>query len=182
MKFEKTPLQDCLLVHFDRFVDTRGVFTVRHSEAVFSELGLVTHFVQDNHSRSKPGVLRGMHYQTEPSQGKLVSVIRGQILDVVVDLRTKSPTYKKTFSVHLSESEPVAIWVPRGFAHGFCVLGEEEADVVYKVDAPYAPKSEAGFRYDDPLLSITWPNQKMILNEKDLALPSFEAYLKNPVF
>ncbi len=182
MKIEKTPLNDCFLIQLDRFDDNRGSFTVRHSEEPFAKLGLNIRFIQDNHSRSKPGVLRGMHYQTSPSQGKLVSVLRGKIFDVVIDLRKSSSTYKKIFTAELSEKSATAIWVPKGFAHGFCVLGDEEADVIYKVDAPYTPKAETGFRYDDSTLAIKWPEQKMILSDKDLVLPSFDSYVKNPIF
>ncbi len=182
MKIEKTPLNDCFLIQLDRFDDSRGSFTVRHSDEKFRQNGLDIRFIQDNHSRSKPAVLRGLHYQTNPSQGKLVTVLRGRIFDVAIDLRKSSSTFKKIFTVELSESSATALWVPRGFAHGFCVLGESDADVLYKVDAPYTPSAETGFRYDDPTLAIQWPIKKPILSDKDLVLPSFESYLKNPTF
>lgn len=182
MKIEKGPLQDTLIITLDRFEDLRGVFTVRYSEEIFGSLGFKANFVQDNHSLSKPRVLRGMHFQTNPSQGKLVNVTRGKILDVIVDLRKKSSTFGKHFAIELSEKSALALWIPKGFAHGFCVLGDEDAEVFYKVDAPYAPKAESGLRFDDPGLGISWPKMDFITNEKDLALPSFESYLKNPVF
>lgn len=183
MKIEKTPLQDALLIQLNRFEDARGVFTVRHSEALFSELGFQVKFVQDNHSSSHPGVMRGLHFQIPPeTQGKLISVIRGRIFDVIVDLRKNSPTFKKSYSIELSEKEGNALWVPSGFAHGFCVLGDSDADVLYKVDAPYAPKLESGIRFNDPTLGIHWPVKNLIVNDKDKTLPTLDEYLKNPIF
>src|SRR5215471_13641545 len=117
--------------------DARGFFVERYKQALFREHGLPTTFVQDNHSRSEPRVLRGLHYQFNPAQGKLVGVIRGRIWDVAVDLRKDSPTYRSYFGIELSDVNAQMLWVPPGFAHGFCVLGEEAADVVYKVDQLY---------------------------------------------
>jgi dTDP-4-dehydrorhamnose 3,5-epimerase len=140
-------------------------------------------FIQDNHSRSKPGVIRGLHYQVNPSQGKLVGVIRGKIWDVVVDLRKDSPTYGKWEGVELSDENGRLLWVPPGFAHGFCVLGQEDADVMYKVDAPYSPKTEGGIRFDDPDLKIEWPvKDGAIVSPKDRVLPGFAEYAQNPLF
>lgn len=152
--------------------DNRGFFLERFNVSQFANVGLPTNFVQDNHSRSKPQVVRGLHYQTDPSQGKLVGVIRGRIWDVIVDIRPWSPTYLKHVSVELDDQYMRLVWVPAGFAHGFCVLGDEVADVVYKVDAAHNPKSEAGIRWDDPALDILWPVKDPILSQKDLNLPT----------
>lgn len=152
------------------FKDERGFFTERYKKDLFSELGL-PEFVQDNHSRSKPGVLRGLHYQTGPTaQGKLVSVIRGKIFDVAVDLRKNSPTYGKYEAVELSDENGLQFWIPPGFAHGFCVIGNEDADVFYKVDRPYAPSTEGGIIYNDPGFGIEWPVKNPVLSAKDMSL------------
>ncbi len=162
--------------------DDRGFFTERFVEERFRDLGIPARFVQDNHSRSKPGVIRGLHYQNNPAQGKLVGVIRGRIWDVVVDLRRDSPTFGKWEAVELSDENGRVLWVPAGFAHGFCVLGTEDADVMYKVDAPYSPKTEGGICYSDPDLKITWPVQNPLVSKKDQELQGFSAYSRNPVF
>jgi dTDP-4-dehydrorhamnose 3,5-epimerase len=139
--------------------------------------------VQDNHSLSKPGVLRGLHFQTQPSQGKLVGCSRGRIWDVAVDLRPHSQSYGKWYSAELSAENGRLLWIPSGFAHGFCVLGDEPADVQYKVDAFYNPKMEFGIRWDDPDLQIPWPIKNPIVSERDSALPSFADYrVKLPVW
>jgi len=117
------------LIELKIYKDDRGFFTERYVQERFKEFGLPGNFVQDNHSRSKPGVIRGLHYQTNPAQGKLVGAIRGRILDVVVDIRKSSPTFGKWEAVELSDENGRLLWVPAGFAHGFCVLGNEDADV-----------------------------------------------------
>lgn len=133
--------------------DARGFFTERWRADV---PGLPTAWVQDNHSRSQRGTLRGLHYQLPPhAQGKLVGVVRGRILDVAVDLRRGSPTYGRHVSAVLDDEAQQQLWVPRGFAHGFLVLSDV-ADVLYKVDAPYDRESERGVRWDDPALAIDW--------------------------
>jgi dTDP-4-dehydrorhamnose 3,5-epimerase len=153
--------------------DDRGFFVERYVENRFCESGIVAHFVQDNHSRSKPGVIRGLHYQTDPAQGKLVSVTRGRIWDVAVDLRKDSPTFGKWEAVELSDENGRVLWIPAGFAHGFCVLGDVDADVLYKVDAPYSPKTEAGIHYADSTLAIEWPVTNPVVSKKDRDLPGF---------
>jgi dTDP-4-dehydrorhamnose 3,5-epimerase len=117
------------LIELKIYKDDRGFFTERYVQERFKEFGLPGNFVQDNHSRSKPGVIRGLHYQTNSAQGKLVGAIRGRILDVVVDIRKSSPTFGKWEAVELSDENGRLLWVPAGFAHGFCVLGNEDADV-----------------------------------------------------
>lgn len=170
------------LIELKLFHDERGFFTERFQENRFQELGISGPFVQDNHSRSKPNVIRGLHYQHSPAQGKCVGVIRGRIWDVVVDLRQKSPTYGQWEAVELSDENGLSLWIPEGFAHGFCVLGSEPADVIYKVNAPYSPKTEGGLYYADADLSIDWPVSSPLVSEKDQKLQSLAAYKKNPVF
>jgi dTDP-4-dehydrorhamnose 3,5-epimerase len=162
-----------------RFRDERGFFSERFNKQVFESHGIESEFVQDNWSRSKPGVLRGMHMQRHPQQGKLVSVLRGKIWDVAVDLRPHSPTFKKWHALELSDENGRMLWLPPGFAHGFCVLGPEEADVLYKVNEPYNPATDGGFRWDDPQLEIPWPTPAggFIVSGKDRELPSLELFL-----
>jgi dTDP-4-dehydrorhamnose 3,5-epimerase len=133
--------------------------------------------VQDNHSRSLPNVLRGIHLQHTPNQGKLVGAIRGRVWDVAVDLRKNSPTYKRYVAHELSDANGQLLWIPAGFGHGFCVMGDAPADLLYKVTAAYNPKGESGIRYDDPELAIAWPVTNPILSERDKALP----FLKDAV-
>ena len=170
------------LIELKIYGDDRGFFTERYVEERFAGYGLPERFVQDNHSRSKPGVIRGLHYQTDPAQGKLVGVIRGKIWDVAVDLRKDSPTYGKWEAFELSDENGRLLWIPAGFAHGFCVLGNEDADVMYKVDAAYSPKTEGGILYSDPDLKIEWPVRDPIVSGKDKVLPGFANYAKNPLF
>lgn len=173
MKVTKLELSGLVLVELDLFGDSRGFFVERFNEKRFAEHGLPSHFVQDNHSRSAPGVLRGLHYQTEPAQGKLVSVTRGKIWDVAVDIRPGSPTYGKWSAHELSDMNGKMLWIPAGFAHGFCVLGEEPADVVYKVDGLYNPKSEGGIHWADPTLGIPWPVRAPVVSARDEKLSAF---------
>jgi dTDP-4-dehydrorhamnose 3,5-epimerase len=127
-------------------------------------------------------VLRGLHYQTAPAQGKLVGVVRGRIWDVVVDIRPSSPTYGRHSAVELTDLNGRLLWIPAGFAHGFCVLGDEPADVLYKVDALYNPASEGGIRWDDPELGIAWPIERPVISARDQKLPSFAEYRHAPRF
>ncbi|OQW46778.1 MAG: dTDP-4-dehydrorhamnose 3,5-epimerase [Proteobacteria bacterium SG_bin7] len=167
------------LIELNCFRDERGFFIERFNEAKFAEMGLPRKFVQDNHSLSQPGVLRGMHYQFNQPQGKLVSVIRGRVFDVAVDLRPSSETFGEHFSVELSAENNKLLWIPGGFAHGFCVLGSEPAEVLYKVDQLYNPRGEGGIVWNDTDLNISWPIRKPILSPKDKVQPSFMAYKKS---
>jgi dTDP-4-dehydrorhamnose 3,5-epimerase len=153
--------------------DERGFFVERFQAERFAEHGLPSKFVQDNHSRSAPGVLRGLHYQTTPSQGKLVGCVRGRIWDVIVDIRAASPTFGKHFGVELSDVNGKLLWVPAGFAHGFCVLGTEPADVLYKVDALYNPATEGGICWNDPELGIAWPIESPLVSTRDAGMEGF---------
>lgn len=138
------------------FGDERGFFLETWNAGVFAAAGLDLTFVQDNHSRSQKGVLRGMHFQNPGPQGKLVRVVRGAVFDAVVDLRRSSPTFGKWTGVTLSAENKRMFWVPEGFAHGFLTL-EGDTDFLYKCTAPYAPQHEASLAWDDPAVGIEWP-------------------------
>ena len=154
--------------------DDRGLFVERWRADRAADLGLPP-LVQLNHSRSRRGSLRGLHFQTPPhAQGKLVGVVRGSVFDVVVDLRRGAPTFGRWAGTTLDEATQELLWVPRGFAHGFLVLSEV-ADVIYQVDAGYAPQAEGGLAWDDPGLAIDWPldpGQTPVLSPKDAAWPT----------
>lgn len=169
-----------LTVKLRCFPDDRGFFIERFNANAFRDAGVPLAFVQDNHSRSKPGVIRGLHYQTDPAQGKLVGVIRGRIWDVVVDIRPDSPTFGQHFDVELSDENGTLLWIPAGLAHGFCVLGDEPADVLYKVDRQYNKHTEGGILWSDPDLAIDWPVKNPIVSDRDRELQSFAAYRQNP--
>ena len=176
MKVSRLGLDGLLLVELVVHGDERGFFVQRYHRDAFREHGLPTEFAQDNHSRSSPGVLRGLHYQYEPAQGKLVGVTRGRIWDVAVDIRPDSPTFGQSLATELSDLNGRLLWVPPGFAHGFCVLGDEPADVLYKVDAIYNPAGEGGIAWDDRDLAIPWPVREPVVSTRDRALPSFAEF------
>ena len=171
---EKCALPEVLLITPRVFGDDRGFFLETFSERDFTAAGITARFVQDNQSRSKRGVLRGLHYQLEQPQGKLVRVARGKIFDVAVDIRSGSPRFGKWFGVVLDDEKNQSLWIPPGFAHGFCVLSDE-ADVAYKATAFYAPSAERGILWNDPMLGIQWPIENPILSEKDLTYPPLSA-------
>jgi dTDP-4-dehydrorhamnose 3,5-epimerase len=148
--------------------DARGFFTETYRRDAFAELGIREDFVQDNQSRSARGVLRGMHYQL--GQAKLVRCLRGSILDVWVDLRRGSPTFGEWESAELSDENARQIYIPNGFAHGFCATSEV-ADVTYKVSAVYDPSAEGGIAYDDPDVGIEWPDIEVRVSDRDAAAP-----------
>jgi dTDP-4-dehydrorhamnose 3,5-epimerase len=156
------------------FEDSRGYFFESYSEKNFSELGISIRFVQDNESSSLYGVIRGLHYQLNPfAQTKLIRVLKGKILDVVVDIRKGSPSFGKSFSLELTEENKKQLFIPAGFAHGFSVLSKK-AIVFYKCDQFYNKENEAGIRFDDPQLNIDWriPEGKAVISDKDEKLPS----------
>ena len=171
MKVVETAISGLLIVEPRVFGDDRGFFLETFNAARFAERGLPTTFVQDNHSRSAYGVLRGLHYQRLAPQGKLVSVVRGEVFDVAVDIRRDSPTFGRWAGAHLREQDHRAIWIPPGFAHGFCVLSES-ADFVYKCTTLYDAAEDRGIRWDDPALGIEWPIGDPVLSSKDRALPT----------
>jgi dTDP-4-dehydrorhamnose 3,5-epimerase len=165
--FKKLGIPDVILVESKSFSDNRGFFLESFKESVFISRGVKTKFVQDNFSHSVRGVLRGLHYQKTPkAQEKLVTAFRGEIFDVAIDLRKGSPTYGKWVGEILSEKNHNLLYIPEGFAHGFCVLSKE-ADVLYKVNQEYSPEHEKGIMWNDPDIDITWPIDKPILLEKD---------------
>ncbi len=164
------------LITLKAFHDERGFFVERYNEDTFRKHGLPTNFVQDNHSSSKAKVLRGLHFQFDRPQGKLVGVIRGHVWDVAVDLRHDSPTFGQHIGVELSSENFQVLWIPAGFAHGFCVLGGGEAEVFYKVDTVYNAKGEMGISWQDPHLKIKWPVDNPVVSAKDQSLPSFDTY------
>ncbi len=180
MKMTRLELPGLVLVELQIHGDARGFFVERFHLQRFTDHGLPTRFVQDNHSRSGPNVVRGLHYQCGPDQGKLVGVVRGRVWDVVVDVRPDSPTYGQHFGIEMSDLNGCMLWIPAGFAHGFCVLGDEPADVLYKVDAPYEPAGEGGIFWADPELALPWPIRQPIVSARDQRLPSFAAYRARP--
>ena len=150
--------------------DERGFLLESYRRDAWRELGVSAEFVQDNHSRSTRGVTRGMHFQIGEGQAKLVRCVRGQVLDVLVDLRRGSPTYGGWESFQLDDRDCRELYVPVGFGHGFCALSEL-ADVVYKLSSYYDPGAERGFRYDDPDVGIEWPELELLVSERDRGQP-----------
>jgi len=176
MRIQPTELQGVVVIEPEVFSDARGYFLETYNAKTFAEAGIAGRFVQDNQSRSKKGVLRGLHYQLERAQGKLVRVLHGEIFDVVVDLRPGSSTFGKWSGLNLSATDRKMIWIPGGFAHGFYTLSET-AEVAYKVTEFYAPQYERTLLWNDPDLGIRWPLQgEPILSEKDKAGHSFREF------
>ena len=170
MKVINTDIPEVLIFEPKVFGDHRGFFVEMFQVERYEVLGLRRPFVQDNMSRSAKGVLRGLHLQNPLTQGKLVSVLRGRVLDVAVDVRLGSPTFGRHVAVELSDDNFRQFWVPRGFAHGFAVLSES-ADFFYKCDQLYSPLNELVVRWDDPALGIDWRITKPALSERDATAP-----------
>lgn len=174
MKIQATDFKDLYIIEPTVFEDSRGYFFESFNQRAFKEgTGLNPDFVQDNQSRSVKGVIRGMHFQKPPfEQAKLVRVLHGEVLDVVVDLRPDSPTYKKSLSIFLSAENKKQLFIPRGFAHGIAILSET-AEFFYKCDNFYSPDHDGGVRYDDPELALDWPIEAAdaIISDKDQKLP-----------
>ena len=169
--FEPQCIPDVVLIRRELYGDERGSFSESYKRTAFQEAGITVDFVQDNMVFSEKHVLRGLHYQLPPhAQGKLVTVSRGDIVDVAVDLRGGQPTFGKWVAARLTAGGGEMLWVPSGFAHGYLVLSDT-ADVAYKVTAEYDPRSDRGIRWNDPELGIAWPISSPILSEKDRALP-----------
>ncbi|MFB6199695.1 MAG: dTDP-4-dehydrorhamnose 3,5-epimerase [Candidatus Nanohaloarchaea archaeon] len=178
-EFEESGIPGVIIVKPQVFEDERGFFLETYVEEDFREAGIEAEFVQDNHSRSEEGVLRGLHYQKgEHAQAKLVRCTKGKILDVAVDLRKDSDTFGEHVKVELSKENKKMLFVPRGFAHGFLTL-EGPAEVQYKVDNDYAPDQEAGIIWNDPELDIYWPVENPKLPEKDQEWPNLEKAKEN---
>jgi len=173
-------IPDLLIIEPKVFRDPRGFFLETFNEKQLQEAGLSVHFVQDNHSLSAKGILRGLHLQLKRPQGKLVRVTQGEVYDVAVDLRKGSPTFGKWFGMVLSADNFKQMYVPPGFAHGFCVTSET-AEFLYKVTDYYDPTSEATLRWNDPTLNIPWPIQNPTLSNKDQAGLSLQDIAKKLV-
>lgn len=173
MKFIRSQIPEVVIIQPEIHEDKRGFFFESYQEKLFEEHGIPTHFVQDNHSSSMKGVLRGLHFQAHPkAQAKLVRVIRGAVFDVAVDVRRESKTFGRFVATHLSAENKEMIYIPVGFAHGFCVL-EDGTEFLYKASDFYSPKHERGIIWDDPAISIPWPKLDVpfILSEKDKCFP-----------
>ncbi len=168
MKITPTEIPEVLVIEPDVHGDARGFFMETWHARKYAELGLGVPFVQDNHSRSRRGVLRGLHYQLHQPQGKLVRVVTGRVFDVAVDIRKGSPTFGRWVGIELSEGNHRQFYVPPGFAHGFCVLSES-ADFLYKCTDYYAPEDEHGILWNDPAIGIQWPGSDFLVSEKDAA-------------
>jgi len=166
MNVRETPLPGVLFIEPRVFRDDRGFFTETFSERALEGTDVPKAFVQDNHSRSRKGALRGLHYQLQSPQGKLVHVARGSIFDVAVDIRIGSPDFGKWYGAHLDDENLASLWIPPGFAHGFCVLSDI-ADVIYKCTSLYDSADDRGVRWDDPTIGIEWPVTSPLLSEKD---------------
>jgi dTDP-4-dehydrorhamnose 3,5-epimerase len=172
--FKSLEIPEVVLIEPKIFEDERGFFMETYKMPDFVAAGIKANFVQDNHSRSAKGILRGLHYQNPPfAQGKLVRAVRGKIFDVAVDIRKGSPTWGKWVGVILSEENKNILYIPTGLAHGFCVLSEV-AEVIYKTTNVYSAEAEAGIIWNDEDLNIEWPVKEPILSEKDKKLPSLK--------
>ena len=169
--FEQTALPGVVIVEPKVYEDQRGFFMEIYKKSEFARCGIHDDFVQENHSRSVAGTLRGLHLQRPPkAQAKLVRVVEGEIFDVAADIRPDSPTYGVWVGTRLSSGNRRSMFIPAGFAHGFCVISAA-ADVVYKTTDEYAPELEWGVRWDDPLLAIPWPCAEPLLSERDRKWP-----------
>jgi len=169
--FKKLEIPEIILIEPKIFPDGRGFFMEMYKHSDFVHMGIKEHFVQDNYSRSRKGVLRGLHFQKNPNaQGKLVQCIKGKIFDVTVDIRKGSPTFSRWVSVELSEESKRMLYIPPYFAHGFVVLSET-ADVIYKCTKEYSPEDDRGIIWNDPDINISWPIKEPILSEKDAEFP-----------
>jgi len=182
MKFIPTEIPDVVLIEPKVFKDDRGFFLESYSRKKFEEAGIPVEFVQDNHSRSVKGTLRGLHAQVRSPQGKLVRVLEGEVLDVAVDIRRGSPTFGKWVGRRLSAENFLQLYVPVGFLHGFCAL-TETVQFSYKCTDFYDPEGEIGVRWDDPEIGIEWPVTEPVLSKKDAAYPALSELLDRlPVY
>jgi dTDP-4-dehydrorhamnose 3,5-epimerase len=173
-RFTPTEIPEVLIVESRVFPDERGFFMETYKRSEFAAQGIDESFVQMNHSKSSKGILRGLHYQKRPkAQGKLVHVLAGEIFDVAVDIRRGAPTFGKAVAVSLSAENKKMLYVPAGFAHGFCVVSDE-AEIAYMTTEEYAPECEAGIRWDDPKLAIAWPIAAPQLSDRDQRWPGLE--------
>jgi dTDP-4-dehydrorhamnose 3,5-epimerase len=176
MKIRQTALPGVLIIEPGVFGDARGFFLETFQLERYREAGIALPFVQDNHSRSQRGVLRGLHFQRQRPQGKLVSVSRGAVYDVAVDINPASPTCGRFVGVELSDENHLQMWIPPGYAHGFCVLSEV-ADFQYKCTDYYNPADEGGLLWNDPQINIPWPIEQPLLSAKDQLNPTLAQLL-----
>ncbi|MDH5527340.1 MAG: dTDP-4-dehydrorhamnose 3,5-epimerase [Nitrospirota bacterium] len=181
MKFHTTPLAGVQVIEPTVFGDARGFFMEVHHQGRFAEAGIDARFVQDNHSGSVRNTLRGLHYQIEHPQGKLVRCIVGEIFDVAVDLRRGSPTFGQWHATTLSAENRLQLWVPPGFAHGFAVTSDR-AEVIYKCTDVYFPAGERSLRWNDPRVGIAWPVGDPVLSPKDAEAPLLDAIPDSDLF
>ncbi|MCP4177567.1 MAG: dTDP-4-dehydrorhamnose 3,5-epimerase [bacterium] len=181
MKVSKCKLDGILIIEPDVFEDNRGFFLESYNRKKYEDIGIGVEFVQDNHSASTKGTLRGLHYQLNPGQSKLVRASLGEVFDVVVDVRKESPTFGQWESFIITAKNKKQIFIPRGFAHGFCVLSEY-AEFLYKCDEYYSPKDERGFLWDDPEINVNWPISKPVLSKRDLSHPLFKDLSESDLF
>lgn len=181
MKVTPTDLPEVLLIEPKLHGDSRGFFYESFQSLRYAEAGILGTFVQDNHSRSVRSTLRGLHFQEPRAQGKLVQVLRGAVYDVAVDVRRGSPRFGKWVAIELSDASPNQLWIPPGFAHGFCVLSES-ADFFYKCTDYYAPETERSIAWNDPDLAIPWPVDEPLLSAKDRSAPGLAAAPVLPVY
>lgn len=172
MEFIKTFIPEVILVKPKVFGDERGFFMESYRKSLFQANGITHEFIQDNHSKSTKGVLRGLHYQLDPkAQGKLVRCVSGAVFDVAVDIRRGSPTFGKWVGYELSAENKCMLWIPAGFAHGFVTL-EDNTEFLYKTTGEYAPECDRGIKYDDPEIGIVWPVLgELLLSDKDQRQP-----------
>ncbi len=176
MKITETPIQGVLIIEPKIYSDQRGSFFESFNENILKNVGINESFVQDNQSVSKKSVIRGLHFQHPPyAQGKLVRVLKGSVLDVIVDIRKESKTYGRHLALEINDRNNLQIWIPAGLAHGFSVL-EDDSVFFYKVTNYYNPLSESGIVYNDISLNIDWKVKDPIVSEKDLVLPTFKEY------
>lgn len=175
--FEPTEIKDVILVKPKVFGDSRGFFMETYKKSEFFQNGITTEFVQDNHSKSTRGVLRGLHYQKAPkAQAKLVRCTKGKVFDVAVDIRKDSPTFSKWVGAVLSEENKHMLYIPEGFAHGFVVLSSE-AELIYKASDEYSPENDRGIRWNDPDISVDWGiDFEPLVSEKDAKQPFLKDY------
>ncbi|MFC1866753.1 dTDP-4-dehydrorhamnose 3,5-epimerase [Thermodesulfobacteriota bacterium] len=180
MRFEQSAeIPQIIIIRPEVFEDDRGYFLEMYHKEKFEEAGIKERFVQDNRARSKNGTLRGLHYQIKKPQGKLIWALSGEIFDVAVDIRKDSPTFGKWTGIVLSGENKIGLYIPPDFAHGYCVLSDD-AEVLYKCTALYAPQYERCIRWDDPEIAIDWPVKDPVLSEKDKNAPFLrEAELPN---
>ena len=179
IRVESRPLQDMAVIVPEAFQDSRGYFIETYREDEFKANSLPTQFVQDNHSRSVKGVVRGLHFQWEPPMGKLMRVSLGSAFLVAVDIRQGSPTLGKWVGIEASAENRRQVWAPAGFARGFCVLSEV-AEIQYKCTGIYNNKAESGIRWDDPEIGIEWPLRDVLLSEKDRNAQTLAQWLSRP--